>query len=72
MRTIEHYNTKKLIQFPLAKIGFIVYNSPNKPKGNGLMNYLASAIIIISIIINAIIIIDRVFCRSALPTLVNN
>ena len=52
-------------------IGFIVYNSPNKPKGNGLMNYLASAIII-SIIINAIIIIDRVFCRSALPALVNN
>lgn len=46
-------------------IGFIVYNSPNKPKGNGLMNYLASAIIIS-------IIIDRVFCRSALPTLVNN
>lgn len=36
------------------------------------MSYLASAIIIISIIISAIIIIDRAFCRSALPKLVTN
>lgn len=35
------------------------------------MIYSASAIII-SIIISTIIIIDRVFCRPALPPLVNN
>ena len=54
------------------QIGFIVYNSAIKLKGNDLMVYSASAIIIISIIISTIIIIDRVFCRSALPPLVNN
>lgn len=35
------------------------------------MSYLASAIIIISIIISTIIIIDRAFCRSALLKLMN-
>ena len=36
------------------------------------MSYLASAIIIISIIMSAIIIIDRAFCRSALHKLINH
>ena len=72
MRTTEHYNTKIIIQIPLLQIGFLVYNSAIKLKGNDLMIYSASAIIIISIIISTIIIIDRVFCRSALPPLVNN
>ncbi len=36
------------------------------------MGYSATAIIIISIIISAIIIIDRAFCRSALHKLMNH
>lgn len=36
------------------------------------MGYSAAAIIIISIIISAIIIIDRAFCRSALHKLMNH